>query len=61
MIDPAAALVGDTASVVVVLLAANAGGQNERMLPINNARNAENRNRLVMVESPPLPSNESTT
>jgi len=44
-----------------VLLAANAGGQNERMLPINNARNAENRNRLVMVESPPLPSNESTT
>jgi hypothetical protein len=49
MIEPAVVLVGEAARVVVVLLAAKPGWQLRRMLPINIAKSAGNRNRLVMV------------
>jgi hypothetical protein len=49
MIEPAVVLVGETASVVVVLLAAMAGWQIKRMLPINIAQCAESRKRFVML------------
>ncbi len=46
--DPAAALAGETASVVVVLLAAKAGRHEARSIPHSNVR-TENRNRLAIV------------
>jgi len=50
MIAPVAALVGETDSVVVVLLAANAGKHVRRMTPHSRiGRSAENRKRLLIV------------
>jgi hypothetical protein len=62
MIEPAVVLVDETASVVVVLLAAKAGTQDRRMMPHSNiAKNAGNRNRLAIVEYPVLVRRISST